>query len=38
LGCFEKIEDAVVARLKKEKEIWGDFAPQRHLFELYNII
>jgi len=37
LGSFDNIEDAIVARLKAEKEICGDFAPQRHLFETYNI-
>ena len=37
LGCYALIEDAVFARLKKEKELWGDFSPQRYLFEKYNI-
>lgn len=37
VGYFDKKEDAIIARLKKEKEIFGEFAPQRHLFELYKI-
>lgn len=34
---FIKKEDAVIARLKAEKQWFGEFAPQRHLFEKYNI-
>ena len=30
-------EDAVIARLKAEKEYYGEFAPQKHLYEQYNI-
>lgn len=37
LGSFENKKDAVITRLKAEKEIYGDYAPQRHLFEEYNI-
>lgn len=37
LGCFEKEEDALIARLKAEKKFFREFAPQRHLFEKYNI-
>jgi hypothetical protein len=37
LGSYENIEDAIIARLKAEKEYFGDFAPQRHLFKEYNI-
>ena len=37
LGRYKNIEDAIVARLKAEKEYFGDFAPQRHLFKEYNI-
>lgn len=37
LGYFESFEDAVVARLKAEKEYYGEFAPQKHLYEQYNI-
>lgn len=37
LGRFINKEDAIVARLKAEKEYFGEFAPQRHLFEKYGI-
>jgi hypothetical protein len=37
LGCFQNKEDAIVVRLKAEKEYFECFAPQRHLFERYNI-
>ena len=37
LGHFSDFKDAVVARLKAEKEYFGEFAPQRHLFEKYGI-
>lgn len=37
LGNYINIEDAIVARLKAEKEYFGEFAPQQHLFEKYNI-
>ena len=37
LGSFTNKNDAVIARLKAEKDIYRDFAPQRHLFEEYNI-
>lgn len=33
----ESKEDAIIARLQAEKEHYGEFAPQRHLFELYGI-
>ena len=32
LGRFVNKEDAIVARLKAEKEYFGEFAPQRDLF------
>ena len=38
LGRREKIEDAIILRLKAEKKIYGENAPQRHLFKEYNII
>jgi len=38
LGTFETFDEAVVARLTAEKEIFGEFAPQKHLYEQYNII
>ena len=37
VGRYEDKEDAIVARLKAEKQYYGEFAPQRHLFEQYNI-
>ena len=37
LGRYINKEDAIVARLKAEKEYFGEFAPQRHLFEKYGI-
>lgn len=30
-------EDAIKARLKAEKEYFGAFAPQKHLYNKYNI-
>lgn len=37
LGVFDDINDAIVARLKAEKEIFGEFAPQQHLYNQYKI-
>lgn len=37
LGFFASKEEAIIARLKAEKEIYKEFAPQRHLFKEYNI-
>ena len=37
LGMYEDIEDALIARLKAEKELFGEFAPQIFLFEKYGI-
>lgn len=37
LGKFINKKDAIVARLKAEKEYFGEFAPQRRLFEEYGI-
>jgi hypothetical protein len=37
LGMFENKEDAIKARLEAEAKYFGDFAPQRHLFEQYKI-
>lgn len=31
-------EEAVKARLKAEKEYYGEFAPQKHLYEQYGIV
>lgn len=38
IGRFENKDDAIVARLKKEKELFGDFSGQKHLFEEFGII
>lgn len=32
------IKDCIIARLKAEKELWGEFAPQQHLYKEYGII
>jgi hypothetical protein len=37
LGNYKNIDDAIIARLKAEKEYFKEFAPQIHLFEKYNI-
>ena len=37
LGYFDSKEQAIITRLKAEKEYYGDFAPQKHLFEKYGV-
>lgn len=37
LGSFQDKEDAIKARLRGELKYFGEFAPQRHLFEEYGI-
>lgn len=37
LGYFSDIQDAIRARLEAEAKYFGEFAPQRHLFEEYGI-
>ena len=37
LGYFNEKKAALIARLKAEKDLFGEFAPQRHLFQQYNI-
>jgi hypothetical protein len=37
LGYFDNMQDAIITRLKAEKEHYREFAPQKHLFEKYNI-
>ena len=37
LGTFANKNDAICARLLSEKKYYGDFAPQRHLFDQYGI-
>lgn len=38
LGTFDNKNDAIIARLKAEQKYFGEFAPQRHLYEQYGII
>lgn len=38
LGQFSTKEDAIQARLRAESKYFGEFAPQKHLFEKYGII
>ena len=37
LGSYCNKEEAIKARLKKEKEYFGKFAPQKYLFKQYNL-
>lgn len=37
LGYFENKDDAIRARLNAEVKYFGEFAPQRHLYEQYGI-
>lgn len=37
LGQFASLNDAIKARLEAEIKYYGEFAPQRHLFDEYNI-
>ena len=38
LGRFDNKDEAIKARLNAELEYYGEFAPQKHLFEQYNIV
>lgn len=38
LGVFDNINDAVCARLIAEKTYYGEFAPQKNLFNEYGIV
>lgn len=38
LGQFTNKEDAIRIRLEAEKQYFGEFAPQKHLFEQYGIL
>lgn len=37
LGLYSNKDDAIIARLRAEKMYYKEFAPQRHLFEQFNI-
>ena len=37
LGVFVNKEDAIKTRLNAEQKYFGEFAPQQHLYEQYNI-
>ena len=37
LGRYNDINDAIIARLNAERKYFGEFSPQRHLFEEYGI-
>ena len=37
LGSYQNKKDAIRARLVAEKQYFGEFAPQRHLFKEYGI-
>ena len=37
LGSYKNKDDAIFARLQAEQKYFGEFAPQRHLFEQYKI-
>lgn len=37
LGDYKDFEDAIKARLEAEKKYFGEWAPQRHLWEQYGI-
>lgn len=37
LGSFKNKEEAIKARLEAEAKYFGEFAPQKHLFEQYGI-
>lgn len=37
IGYYINKNDAIIARLKAEKEYYGEFAPQRDLFDKYGI-
>lgn len=38
LGFFANKDDAIRARLNAEAKYYGEFAPQRHLFEQYEVV
>lgn len=36
-GYYVTLDEAIIARLRKEKELFGEEAPQKHLFKEYGI-
>lgn len=38
LGYYKNINDAITARLKAEQKYFGEYAPQKYLFDQYDII
>lgn len=38
LGSYENKKDAIIARLNAEAKYYGEFAPQKYLFEEYGIL
>ena len=36
-GYYVTLDEAIIARLRKEKELFGENAPQKHLFKEYGI-
>lgn len=36
-GYYVTLDEAIIARLRKEKELFGEDAPQKHLFKEYGI-
>ena len=37
IGAFDNKQDAIISRLKAEQMYFGEFAPQRHLFDEFGI-
>ena len=38
LGRFKDIIDAIKSRLMAEMQYYGEFAPQKHLYEQYGVV
>lgn len=38
IGSYELKDEAIKARLEQEKNIYGEYAPQRHLYKKYGVI
>ena len=37
LGIYNDVNDAIKIRLQAEDKYFGEYAPQKHLFNKYNI-